>query len=521
MSDFGITPTGFVLKPLQAILNDKAALAQAVFGDDIDLRSTSSLRKILDISSAADLDLWKLAESLYYSSFLSTASGNALDLLGDDLGVPRDFLNAQATVQLTLQLPPASQTPGRVYNIPSGTVVETDPIVLGTAATGTAAIASGSVTGVTISTGGSGYPAPPGVTFIGGGGSGAAAHAVITGGVVTSIVVNNGGLGYSNAPTVLIDPPPIIPAQRFRTLASVALSSQSPTTTVAVEAILTGPAGNVAAGAIDKINAAFAQARLSLGSAQVKVTNANPATGGEQPQADEDYRQVLIGRPRTLWTLEAVQGAVLAVDGVRDCRLSDPLGGVNVSQSKFNFFAFNRRLFGTERQIGTPFFFNILVAVQPGFLWEKRPGETGVQDLVQAVVDEVRPISIFPNLSLADNVQIGIRAIVVLQPGHDGDAVTAAIKDVLEAHVNALGLGNAVLYSQVMCDCKEVTGAADVQQLHLRRFPPVFSGITFGRSPRFGAAYIEMPVGENITLQPNEIAVFSVDSPLNDIQVSQ
>jgi baseplate J-like protein len=433
MSNFGITSDGFVLKPLQDILNHKGAHAREVFGDDVDLRSTSALRKILDISSAADLELWKQAEDFFYGSFLSTASGDSLDLLGDDLGLSRRFLRATGGVELTL----SNETPGRVYNVPVGTVVQTNP-----------------------------------------------------------------------------------PIKYFRTLTRVSLSSQTKKVSVDIEALAPGPDGNVAKLTINQLNAPLAQAKLSLGLAQITVSNPNATTGGDILEDDESYRNALLGRPRTLWTLEAVRSAVKSVEGVRDCRLSDPLGGVDVSQSKFKYFVFKRRKFGTQRQIGTPFFFDVLVAVLPGFHWESVPGLAGVKENVLKAIDEVRPISIFPNLQLANDVQVGIRARILIQPGHDGDAVTAAVKDQLEGRVNALGLGNAVLYSQVMCDCKEIVGALDVQQLHLRRFPPLMGSTTFGRSPRFRSDVIEVQVGENINLQPDEIAVFQVDSQLIDIQVS-
>ena len=54
MTDYGLTPTGFVVKPFADILNAKLDLARSAFGPDVDLRSTSALRKILDIASAED-----------------------------------------------------------------------------------------------------------------------------------------------------------------------------------------------------------------------------------------------------------------------------------------------------------------------------------------------------------------------------------------------------------------------------------------------------------------------------------
>jgi hypothetical protein len=245
-----------------------------------------------------------------------------------------------------------------------------------------------------------------------------------------------------------------------------------------------------------------------------------PTTGGEILEDDTAYRALLLGRPRTLWTLEAVRSAVKSVDGVRDCRLFDPLGGVDVSLSKFNSFLFSGRRFGTQRLLGTPYFFDILVAIYPGFLWETEGQVTGVRDTIETAIREVRPISIFPNLRLANNVLIGIRARVLIKSGHDRNAVTASIKEKLERRVNALGLGNAVLYAEVIRDCMEVAGVIDIQQLHLRRCPPVLATITFGRSQRFQSQIIEAAVGENIPLLPDEIAVFEIDSRLIDLEVS-
>jgi uncharacterized phage protein gp47/JayE len=433
MSEFGITKTGFIIKPFQEILNDKAARTREMFGDDVDLRSTSALRKLLDIASAEDQELWKRMEQLYYSNFISTASGDALDLLGDDIGVRRRFLTAKGKVKLTL----SGEAPGRIYNFPIGTLVETGP-----------------------------------------------------------------------------------PVQHYRTLALVSLSSQSKEAVVDIEATERGPTGNVAANAINKLNATFAQRNLNLGSAQVEVQNEAPTTGGEVPEDDTLYRALLLGRPRTLWTLEAVRSAIKSVDGVRDCRLFDPLGGVDVSLSKFNFFLFSGRRFGTQRLLGTPYFFDILVAIYPGFLWESAGQVTGVQEAVANAIREVRPISIFPNLRLANNVLVGIRASVLIKSGHDRNAVAASMKDKLERRVNTLGLGTAVLYSEVMRDCMEVAGVIDVQQLHLRRCPPLLATITFGKSQRFQGQVIEAAVGENLLLLPDEIAVFEIDSQLIDLQVS-
>lgn len=61
---------------------------------------------------------------------------------------------------------------------------------------------AGGVSGVSLSSGGTGYTSAPTVGFTGGGGSGATAVAVVTDGVVTAVTVTNPGTGYTSAPTV-------------------------------------------------------------------------------------------------------------------------------------------------------------------------------------------------------------------------------------------------------------------------------------------------------------------------------
>ena len=70
-----------------------------MFGTDVDLTSTSPLRKLIEVTAAEDGELWKRMEDLYYSSFVSTAVGDALDLLGGDIGVARRAGIAAGTVR--------------------------------------------------------------------------------------------------------------------------------------------------------------------------------------------------------------------------------------------------------------------------------------------------------------------------------------------------------------------------------------------------------------------------------------
>jgi hypothetical protein len=117
---------------------------------------------------------------------------------------------------------PALTTPGPA--IPDGTYLyqavvvsvagnpsPPSPGVSATPAVATAAIdeATGVVTEITLSSGGSGYTFTPTVTLIGGGGTGATAVALVNDdgmhpGVVTKIMITNPGTGYTSAPIVRI-----------------------------------------------------------------------------------------------------------------------------------------------------------------------------------------------------------------------------------------------------------------------------------------------------------------------------
>src|SRR5580704_489271 len=84
---YGVTRQGFIVKPFQTILSDAFARAQQLFGPDIDLRSSSAIRKVVELSSLDAALLWMALDDVYHSGFTSTASGDALDLLGADLGL--------------------------------------------------------------------------------------------------------------------------------------------------------------------------------------------------------------------------------------------------------------------------------------------------------------------------------------------------------------------------------------------------------------------------------------------------
>lgn len=65
-------------------------------------------------------------------------------------------------------------------------------------------LANGSVSSLTLVSGGSGYSGTLTVNFSGGGGSGATASATLSGSAVGSVTLGSGGSGYTNAPAVRV-----------------------------------------------------------------------------------------------------------------------------------------------------------------------------------------------------------------------------------------------------------------------------------------------------------------------------
>jgi len=116
-AEYGITTTGFVKKPFLVILEENIERAKELFGDNIDLRATSVIYKFIQLRSLADSLQWDLAEKLYYSQYISTASGASLHMLVEDRGLePQPPQKATGTVTFS----------GTNYSyIPIDTVVST------------------------------------------------------------------------------------------------------------------------------------------------------------------------------------------------------------------------------------------------------------------------------------------------------------------------------------------------------------------------------------------------------------
>ncbi|MET8507956.1 baseplate J/gp47 family protein [Streptomyces sp. NPDC004787] len=318
--------------------------------------------------------------------------------------------------------------------------------------------------------------------------------------------------------TVLITEGPTVRA--FATTTPAELTTAASSRTVRVLAVEPGDA-EVAAETITDVHPDHhAQYLADWPPATLNVTNSAPFTE-LLPEDDDAYRARLIALPRALWTVDAVRQAALRVPDVIDARVSDPLGGIDVSQAYFGGFDFGGRTFTDERRVGEPYFAEVAIAhrnVRPWNNLEGGPAVMGLHELVEKEISRVRPIGVHINVVEADHIDVSVRAEIVLAPGFDGTTVTARIRQRLAADIGRLRLGDDVLYSRVMCALADQQGVEDVRRLHLRRCPPAFGRFGFGGVP-YQLGIVEAAVGESLAMGPTEMAVFATDPALNHIEV--
>jgi hypothetical protein len=443
---FGVTSAGFVAKPFARLLAEKLALAQALFGDGVDLTSGSVIRTVLELAALEDARTWAALAAQFDNGYASTAVGPALDLIGSELGYPRPYLEASGTIALTLTgtLPSAYPT----LSLPRGARLST-----------------------------------PG------------GHAVA------------------------LDQ-------------SVTLGPTNKSANVAVVAFYPGPDGNLdpaikaADGTfpekIDRWNwnddalAELAAAQQSAGATPlITIAHTAPLGGGQLQWPDERYRALLLGVPRSLWTVDAIRTAVALVPGVRQVLIRDGWGGLDLRQSIFGNFNFIERLFSSERDLGSPYYFTVLVAPTPAAIWA---GPDGLYAAVSSAMEDLRPIGIFPNIQQATQIDVGVQADLVVRgiPLPSGtkafiNASQAAI-DLksrllvrLQKYIDQLEMGEPVRVSEVVWAFMNEPGIADVQNVRLLQYPPGLAGVSFASIPN------DVPqtlgCGQNVTLQVDQIAV--------------
>ena len=188
--------------------------------------------------------------------------------------------------------------------------------------------------------------------------------------------------------------------------------------------------------------------------------------------------------------------------------MRDRVGGLDVDLPIFGSFNFVERLFGAERDLASPYFFDVVVASTEAAIWD---GPDGLGAALDAAMEDIRPLGIRPRIQPSDPVYVGIAANLVVgglplprgSSNADINSSPAAIalkQRVLARigrYIDGIGFGEPVRFAEVMWSIMNEPGIRDVQDLLLLRFPPPVDG-----SPG---------PGDNVPIRPTQIARF-VDS---------
>lgn len=125
--NYGVTNTGFNPKPIDVLEDDAKAYLKQLFGENVDLTQQSPLWRMIQVPLVEISQLWLTAEQNFYSDYIQTAEGVALDLLGEDLG-----LNRKPAVSSVVQLTIYKNTSDPVI-VPEGSLFQTvDGIIFAT-----------------------------------------------------------------------------------------------------------------------------------------------------------------------------------------------------------------------------------------------------------------------------------------------------------------------------------------------------------------------------------------------------
>lgn len=308
---------------------------------------------------------------------------------------------------------------------------------------------------------------------------------------------------------------------------TVVLTATQPTATPSVAAFFPGPEHNLDPAQpnqlIDRWNYAdtaladLVAAEDEAGEVLTEITHTTPLAGGELTVPDARYRQLLLSAPRSIWTAEAVGLAVGTVPGVRQVQVFDGRGGLDINQSIFGNFTFVERVFASERDLGNPYYFTVLVAPTAAAIWD---GPDGLHAAVESVIEDLRPVGIFASVEKAEEVGIGVTADLVVRglPLPTGSRATinsssaaaelrARLHARLRAYVDGLPFGEPVRVAEVMWTLMNEPGVTDVRELRLVRFPADAGTVVTANPPTGDGAQVLAP-GENASLAANQIPAY-------------
>lgn len=87
--EYGVTSTGFKIKPRERIVADMQSAARGFFGENVNLSAKSPLGLFIQLLSWPIALVWQGLEGVYNSAFVDTATGQSLDNVAKYVGIQR------------------------------------------------------------------------------------------------------------------------------------------------------------------------------------------------------------------------------------------------------------------------------------------------------------------------------------------------------------------------------------------------------------------------------------------------
>ncbi|MCW8986206.1 MAG: hypothetical protein OQK75_00915, partial [Gammaproteobacteria bacterium] len=266
----------------------------------------------------------------------------------------------------------------------------------------------------------------------------------------------------------------------------------------------------------NKLTSLF-EMEVTLGETLVEIEHDEKLNNGDKQWSDKKYRSLILNAPRSIWRVEAIEMAVSLIPGVRQVQIKDGWGGLDINQSIFGNFNFIERVFSGERDLGSPYYFSVLIAPTVDAIWE---GPDGLRAAVESTIDDLRPISIFPQIEEASQIGVGIECNLIVKglplPTGSKSTVNSSIAAQelkkrlmlrLKNYIDGLKFGDPVRTSEVMWALMNEPGIADIQNLRLVRYPPGFDEIDFNDVNTLTDKTV-FDCGQNIQLAVNEVPEF-------------
>ena len=89
MSEYGVTEHGFKRKTYDEILESMKNRAKSLFGDDVNVTSASPLGLFVRLFAWSISLIWAVAEKVYNSAYVDTATNQSLDYVATNLNIER------------------------------------------------------------------------------------------------------------------------------------------------------------------------------------------------------------------------------------------------------------------------------------------------------------------------------------------------------------------------------------------------------------------------------------------------